>query len=722
MSVNNHKNSAVKNKEKLEKVFSDEYWEQLTDGEWKAGFVEWWMLTNYGVSDLSLTDEQINNLQQVVSDNSQYVAEVNNILNTNSTTVDVENEVNSANIYNSFKEVLSLLNNYNLREDFFADLPKIVKKTTVNNKSNPNKPEKEKDFDLSNSNNSENLFQDNQDLEESENGQTNNSQVQNQTEAENTESDNSVSENSNTSNSESVNEEFVATTQEVIRVDVSSEDVFTPQFDSGYDAVGLDDFNNTFGANVDGSGFSMVIIDTGIDLDHSVFADRIAYSYDFYGNNDNNAQDYNGHGSHVSSIAGNIASGADIIHLKVFDDSGLSASMTDVYEALQWVTSNIDTYNIASVNLSLGSGNYNTEVVSSFSNVFQTLANNDVIVAAAAGNDFYGNSSEQGVNVFGAHSDVITVGAVYEENEGAIGYGSGATDYSSDVDRIASFSQRHETLLDIFAPGALITGANATGGYMASAGTSQASPFIAGIATLAQDLAVQELGRRLSVEEFRDLMQVTGVTINDGDDENDNVTNTGLDFQRVDAYNLGMAITAAGTTGVLAGFNDNFQAGTNSNDTLNGSNSIDYIFGSDGADFIKGYNGNDILVGGDGNDTIYAGANHDIVYGGSGQDNLLGKAGNDTLYGGAGRDTLSGNNGSDLFVLDDFGSYDIITDFNSSQGDKIGIDVQALGISDASLDDFSYSSQTINIGWGPHSNRQSQLAVLYPMKEIPLLP
>jgi len=73
-------------------------------------------------------------------------------------------------------------------------------------------------------------------------------------------------------------------------------------------------------------------------------------------------------------------------------------------------------------------------------------------------------------------------------------------------------------------------------------GTSQAAPHITGIATLAQQIAVENLGRKLTVSEFRYLLQTTGVIINDGDDENDSVTNTGLDFPRVDMQALAEAI------------------------------------------------------------------------------------------------------------------------------------------------------------------------------------
>jgi len=73
-------------------------------------------------------------------------------------------------------------------------------------------------------------------------------------------------------------------------------------------------------------------------------------------------------------------------------------------------------------------------------------------------------------------------------------------------------------------------------------GTSQASPHIAGIVALAQQLADELLGRRLSIDEFILLMRTTAVTINDGDDEDDNVTNTNIDFPRVDMMALAEAI------------------------------------------------------------------------------------------------------------------------------------------------------------------------------------
>ena len=58
------------------------------------------------------------------------------------------------------------------------------------------------------------------------------------------------------------------------------------------------------GLPVDGSGVRICIVDTGIDSDHLMYADRIdtAAGFDFE-NDDANPEDDNGHGSHVAGIA-----------------------------------------------------------------------------------------------------------------------------------------------------------------------------------------------------------------------------------------------------------------------------------------------------------------------------------------------------------------------------------------------------------------------------------
>ncbi|WP_193369439.1 Calx-beta domain-containing protein [Pelagibius marinus] len=324
--------------------------------------------------------------------------------------------------------------------------------------------------------------------------------------------------------------------------------------------VQVDDFRlDARFAGIDGSGYTIAVLDTGIDLDDPFFgpdlnndgiSDRIVYQYDF-ADNDGNAGDFDGHGSNVASIAASsdstytgMAPGANIAALKVFSDAGGSGDFGDVEAALQWVIANAEAYNIVSVNMSLGNfAAYDIpQQLFGISDEMATLAAMDVIVVSSSGNDFFPFNSVQGVSYPAADPNSLSVGAVYSADTGGWEYQSGAIAYSTGPDQITPFSQRDAELSDIFAPGAAITGAGAGEELVQVHGTSQAAPHIAGIVALVQELAVQEVGRKLSFDEIQALLDGTGDTIIDGDDEDDNVTNTGLAFQRVNVLALGEAI------------------------------------------------------------------------------------------------------------------------------------------------------------------------------------
>lgn len=316
-------------------------------------------------------------------------------------------------------------------------------------------------------------------------------------------------------------------------------------------------------SSLTGQGYAAVILDTGIDRDHPYFgadangngiSDRIVYSYDF-ADGDADASDRNGHGSNVSSIVGSsnsthrgMAPGVNLIHLKVFKDSG-AGNFSYTEAALRWVVSNVTTYNIVSVNMSLGdSQNWATnQQLYGISDEIATLAAQNVMVVAAAGNDFSRFNSVKGMAYPAADPNVIAVGAVYDRNfGGGITYASGARADATGADRVTPFSQRSTSMYEIFAPGAPITGANQSGGTVTQHGTSQAAPHIAGITVLAQQLADNALGRRLTLSEMKSLLASTADSIVDGDDEADNVTNTGATFKRVNVKALADAIYEMG--------------------------------------------------------------------------------------------------------------------------------------------------------------------------------
>ncbi|WP_256872037.1 Calx-beta domain-containing protein [Nostoc sp. TCL26-01] len=162
-------------------------------------------------------------------------------------------------------------------------------------------------------------------------------------------------------------------------------------------AISLINLNNFWAdsrfANIKGNGFTSVIIDTGIDLNHPFFgadadnngiADKIVYQYDF-ADNDADASDQNNHGSHIASIFSSVAPNSNIIALKVFKDNG-AGSFADLEKALQWVATNSNTYNIASVNLSIGDSQNWTTATSRYGigDELAAIASQNIIINAAA--------------------------------------------------------------------------------------------------------------------------------------------------------------------------------------------------------------------------------------------------------------------------------------------------------------------------------------------------
>jgi Ca2+-binding RTX toxin-like protein len=351
----------------------------------------------------------------------------------------------------------------------------------------------------------------------------------------------------------------------------------------------MPEFADIDGVYTDETGshtYSVVIIDTGMDLDHTAFgpdvtgpegvpdgvADRIVHQYDF-GNNDADAGATNGHGTFVADVAAGasgIAPDVHIISLKVFPDGSGGAPSTAIEDALQWVVANATAYNIASINMSLGFGLFTSESDGAdiYGDELSTLAEMNVVTVAAAGNSFASSGSLPAQAFPSVHSDVIAVGASYDSDYGDEDLLSvyGSIDNSTDLDRIAAFSSRHPDLLDVFAPGGSVDGAWLNNSQAIASGTSMASPVVAGAVPLIQEIAQRELGRRLTVNEFRDLLRSTGERIFDGDDEDDNVDNTNRWYRRLDMVALGQAVIAMGANDPTGGISNAIGAGAYQND------------------------------------------------------------------------------------------------------------------------------------------------------------
>jgi uncharacterized repeat protein (TIGR01451 family) len=236
-------------------------------------------------------------------------------------------------------------------------------------------------------------------------------------------------------------------------------------------------------AGLTGSGTSVAVIDTGVNYTLSAFgactapgtpaACRVAAAVDIAP--EDGAPDANGHGTNVAGIVAATASGAKIVSVDVFD--GDSATVADVIAGIDWVITNRAAHNIVALNMSLGDGvRYSSACGNRYTNPFVTPVENaraaGILPVAASGNEAY----TDGISSPACTPGVVSVGAVYDANVGGRSWGSPTlcTDSTTAADKVTCFSNS-ASFLTLLAPGALITSAGST-----MAGTSQASPHVAG--------------------------------------------------------------------------------------------------------------------------------------------------------------------------------------------------------------------------------------------------
>lgn len=105
-----------------------------------------------------------------------------------------------------------------------------------------------------------------------------------------------------------------------------------------------------------GEGVTAYVLDTGVRITHQEFGGRAGYGYDAI-DNDTEAPDDNGHGTHVAGIIAGaehgVAKKAEVVAVRVLDAHG-SGTVSDVIEGIDWVTENAA--KPAVVAMSLGGG------------------------------------------------------------------------------------------------------------------------------------------------------------------------------------------------------------------------------------------------------------------------------------------------------------------------------------------------------------------------------
>ncbi|MFD8524261.1 S8 family serine peptidase [Streptomyces capillispiralis] len=207
-----------------------------------------------------------------------------------------------------------------------------------------------------------------------------------------------------------------------------------------------------------GEGVTAYVIDTGVRVTHKDFEGRASHGYDAV-DNDDTADDGNGHGTHVAAtIAGaahGVAKKADVVAVRVLDDNG-SGTTEQVIAGIDWVTENHQGPSVA--NMSLGGG-----ADPALDAAVQKAIASGVTFAVAAGNE----STDAGQGSPARVPEAITVASSTED------------DAQSDFSNFGS-------AVDLYAPGSDITSAwnDSDEGTKTISGTSMASPHVAGAAAV----------------------------------------------------------------------------------------------------------------------------------------------------------------------------------------------------------------------------------------------
>lgn len=293
--------------------------------------------------------------------------------------------------------------------------------------------------------------------------------------------------------------------------------IATTPLETNRRAVGADIANQAVPGmlNPTGEGVKVAVIDSGV-YPTGDLTDKVLAFKDFVNGRLLPYDDF-GHGTHVAGIiAGSgaasnganatqsfrgIAPAVQVIGLKVLDENG-SGSVSNVIAALNWCVLNKALYNIRIINMSLGSGVYESYRTDPLCQAAARASAMGITVIASTGNwgGIYG-----GVTSPANHPDVIGVGAS----------NSCATLYRND-DVITSYSGRGPSRFDqvvkpdVIAPGNNIVSLRVPNGtldrefpearvapseylrfsdgiessYTRLSGTSMAAPMVAGAAAL----------------------------------------------------------------------------------------------------------------------------------------------------------------------------------------------------------------------------------------------
>lgn len=265
-------------------------------------------------------------------------------------------------------------------------------------------------------------------------------------------------------------------------------------------------------AGYTGAGTYVAVLDSGVNVTQPDFGTcnpsvvvqpdtcRVALSSNVTTNGP--AYDSSGHGTNVSAVVAGLAPATRVMTFGVFGTTNVFANVqTAINDTIFYKQNGI---NVVAMNLSLGDGG-----VYSATNPCPTdtiglgaAVAAGILPVVSTGN----NTHKDGVAYPACSANALAVGAVYDSNVGSRTWTDGppCTDTTTWADKVTCFSQSG-TLLDVFAPGAMITAGGGTWW-----GTSQAAPHVAGTAAILAAASPSS-----SVAALRSALVSTGPTLTD---------------------------------------------------------------------------------------------------------------------------------------------------------------------------------------------------------------
>jgi subtilisin len=240
-----------------------------------------------------------------------------------------------------------------------------------------------------------------------------------------------------------------------------------------------------------GSGVTIAILDTGIDMNHPDLSKNIKGGYNaIAGQNSRNYQDDNGHGTHMAGvIAGRMnrlgvvgaAYQANIVAVKVLDQYG-HGYLSDLINGLGWISTN----KIRVVNMSLGFSETNPLLEQAIRSLYEA----GVIMVASAGNGGTACAQDGGGDDGGGDDGGGDDGC--QPSKGEVHYPAQypwviSVAATNGDDKVTGYSQSGK--VDVAAPGGSQSGprifsTNKGGGYGWGSGTSQAAAHVTGAVAL----------------------------------------------------------------------------------------------------------------------------------------------------------------------------------------------------------------------------------------------